>query len=351
MPTTTTTTNTTLPGPGLPNTTGGPDTPLDPTPITPTTSTASQGVLASNIVAPTATASNYNAAQTTVNEPKDTTAGQLQGILATNSPLLQQAKAAALGEMNNRGLLNSSMAVGAGYDAMVKNALPIASQDATTNFNANMANTQATNTANQFNAGVNTDVSKTNATLNQQAQAINQDQADKMSLANAQINTQNAQFNAAQTNDVLKANMDAQSKTQLANIEANYKALMQTSAGASDLYKQVVTNMTNILGSKDMNADAKQAAIQNQMQMLRSGLAIQGDIVSLDLAGTLDFSGLTGSGTNPGGAAGVAPNTQQVINSQNQQITDLTTKVNQLAAQLAAAPAPTYDYGGYSGGY
>lgn len=57
-------------------------------------------------------------------------ATQLQEITKQGSPLMQQAKTDALKLANRRGLVNSSMAVGASQDAALRTALPIASQDA-----------------------------------------------------------------------------------------------------------------------------------------------------------------------------------------------------------------------------
>ena len=80
-------------------------------------------------------------------DPNMTVQGQIKDILDPNSPLMKQAETQALQEMNERGLVNSSMAVGAAQDAMIQNALPIAQQDASTMFTAEVQNA---NTINQF---------------------------------------------------------------------------------------------------------------------------------------------------------------------------------------------------------
>ena len=75
--------------------------------------------------------------------PSQMVQGQLTNIIASDSPLIQQAKTGALQQMNQRGLINSSMAIGAGQDAVIRNALPIAQQDATTNANSAQFNANA----------------------------------------------------------------------------------------------------------------------------------------------------------------------------------------------------------------
>lgn len=72
---------------------------------------------------------------------------QLSDIMASDNPLMQQARTRALQAMNQRGTLNSSMATNAAETAMYDAALPIAQADAGTNASASSANTGY---ANQF---------------------------------------------------------------------------------------------------------------------------------------------------------------------------------------------------------
>jgi hypothetical protein len=63
----------------------------------------------------------------------------MENLLDRNSRYMKQAEADANKQMNKRGLLNSSMAVGAAQDARVRSALPIAAQDAQQAHAAEMA--------------------------------------------------------------------------------------------------------------------------------------------------------------------------------------------------------------------
>lgn len=74
-----------------------------------------------------------------------TVQGQTAGIIAAESPLMQQARGRAMQQMNERGLINSSLAAQAAQDAVMDRAIQIGSQDASTNassaqFNANQQN-------------------------------------------------------------------------------------------------------------------------------------------------------------------------------------------------------------------
>jgi len=160
-----------------------------------------------SIMAPT-----YNAEQVAVN-PQSTVAGQVQSIINQDSPLMQSAQTKALQESNQRGLVNSSMGVQAGRQAVINSALPIAMQDAQTNANAATANAGATNQARQFGAGA-------------------QLQAD---TANQQDTSQTNRFNAANAQQSYMQGAQFQQDEQMFNLDAAQKNLMQTSQYAQDV--------------------------------------------------------------------------------------------------------------------
>lgn len=64
--------------------------------------------------------------------PESTVAGQMEGLLAKESPYMQAARTKGLEHANSRGLLNSSLAGEASQKAAIESALPIAQQDAST---------------------------------------------------------------------------------------------------------------------------------------------------------------------------------------------------------------------------
>ena len=86
----------------------------------------------------------------TVNIPTDTVSGQLDAILAKDSPLMQSAGAQGAQAANSKGLLNSTMGVQAGQQAVINAALPIAQQDASTFSQQRLTNQGVSNTASQF---------------------------------------------------------------------------------------------------------------------------------------------------------------------------------------------------------
>lgn len=179
-----------------------------------------------------------------------TTSQQLAGILNKGGALMQQAATTGNQQAASRGLLNSSMGIQAAQNAVLSAATPIANADA-----------NAINSANQFNAQA-TNQTLTQNTQNQQAtNQFNAQQANAMST-----------WNAGQQNEAILKTMDVNSREQLMNIEANYKTLMQANSSASGMYEQMLKNLADIQGNKDMDANTKANAIQNQLTYLRTGM-------------------------------------------------------------------------------
>jgi hypothetical protein len=209
---------------------------------------------------------------------KQTVNGQLQGILAGNSPLLQQAETRALQQANAKGLVNSSMAVTAGQSALYDAALPIAQSDANLYASAAQTNANAQNSAGQFNASALNNAGQFNASAQNNTSQFN---------ASAQNTAENNAAGA--TNSFLQIQMQEENKLRLADIEASYKTLMQTNASAGELYQQSVKNITDLITNPDLDAEAKDAAITQQLGYLKDGMEMFGAINNLNLTSLLNF--------------------------------------------------------------
>ena len=372
---------------------------FDPAKVTPAGT-----VTPSTYQASTGTSTGYNAAQATATkwnpDDKSTVAGQLSGILSSNSPLLQQAQTRAAQSMNSRGLLNTSMAIGAGESALYDAALPIAQADAATfgsagKYNADVDNTtsqfntNATNTSSQFTAGAKNAQEQQNvAALNsassqnsQQTQAAGTTNANSANALQSQLLQTTAAQSAANADarnkavsqdataalqaglanqdtasktalaqyqgaiQVALANTDAQGKLQLqqisaatqqslAQIEATYKNQMQASQSAAQMYAQTVQNISNITMDKDLDSSAKQAAISQQIDMLKAGFQLQENVSGLDLGNVLNFSsGDLGAPTSV--------TTKPVTNATGTNDQGLIFSTNQNLVPKDTAPAPT----------
>lgn len=79
---------------------------------------------------------------TEVDANNETVEQRLSNLTSGSSRYVNQAKKDAMRNANSRGLINSTIAAGAGTDAAIRNALPIAQQDAKT-YSDNRVNNQA----------------------------------------------------------------------------------------------------------------------------------------------------------------------------------------------------------------
>lgn len=209
--------------------------PMSSTTAQPVPATASQGA--------------YNPAQ--VGDPakwtvdnNQTVSGQITQLIDQNSPLMEQARTNAKQAANQRGLVNSAMAVSAGESAAYQAALPIAQQDAETNARASSYNTEAQNQTNQFN------VTAQNTALSQGSQQ--QSQAD------------------------LQKELQ-QTELKFRQLELDNQLLLQTNAQAAELMNQATGVLNNILMNEKMDSRAKTAAsaqiyanLQDQLRLLQS---------------------------------------------------------------------------------
>jgi hypothetical protein len=84
---------------------------------------------------------------TEVNQETDTVQGQLKGLTSGSSAFVNLNENETARQSNSRGLINSTISRGAGREAAIKSAMPIATQDAKT-FSDNRTNNQ--NTENRF---------------------------------------------------------------------------------------------------------------------------------------------------------------------------------------------------------
>jgi len=270
--------------------------------LTPQAPTASNPAAAATTTVPTTAAvATYNPTKQTVS-PESLASNQLSAITATGSQLTDQAKAQAQAAANRRGLLNSSIAAEAGQQAVLNTALPLAQQNASTYANADTANAQYSNAAPQFNAAA-----QNTANLAGQQASLSQRLAEiqastTMSVADKQIAAQKAIADSENANkmqlqqlqsDTQKAlaNMDTDSKTKLAQIDADNRQLLQTNISAANIYAQYAQAVSQILQSKDMDAAAKQAAVDNQLAIMQQTLKAIGQVSGLDLSKYLQSAG------------------------------------------------------------
>ena len=174
---------------------------------------------------------------------------------------MQQAARIASQKANARGLINSSMAVGAAQDAVIGQAMTIAQADAAAYDRAmtNTANQQ--NAASQFGANASNQVALANQAATNEA--LKSTQQGTIALTDRQMST------AA---NLELAKLDSQTKMALTSMDARTKSLLQSNQSASNAYVQTVQNINQIQNNTQLNGTAKQKAIENQLALLQEQL-------------------------------------------------------------------------------
>lgn len=196
-----------------------------------------------------------------------TVANQLQGLMDPNNPLMQQARTQGLELANERGLMNSSIGESAAMNAEYAAAMPVAQADAATYAKAAGYNADQQNQAAMFNANA----------------------ANQAALAHLQAQTQTDLGYLDTQTKINLTNLSNDNAVKLSTIEAQYHTVMQADASAQALFSQVTQNIATISASKDMDEAAKQAAVDNQLLMLKNGMQVNGAISNLNLGDLLNF--------------------------------------------------------------
>ena len=212
---------------------------------------------------PTTTAVNYTPQAFKVT-PEQTVSGQIKNIIASGSPLMQQAETHAKNLMQQRGLINSSMAVGAAQGAVIGAAAPIATADAATYAKA------ASDTTTAQNAALAAGVTATNA-----ASTVNAQIAASTNLAEIQSST--SQEIAKLQSDTTLTAQDKQNQGQeiIADIKSNTTLTAQEKQNLSN---QVIAqlqsstslqiNTANITSAKDLQT--MQGQVQQQIANIQA---------------------------------------------------------------------------------
>jgi len=202
-------------------------------------------------------------------KPEGLVENRIAGILAKDSPLMQQARVNASQTMNQRGLLNSSLNTEAGQNAVISQAAPIANADAGA-INAAMTNTaNATNAASQFGAGALNTASSTNAQLLSTMNATN---------ANAVNAAENMKAQAENARSL--AFIDNNTKQSLAVLQAQNQQLLQANTNAGQMFTQTVQAIAAIMNDPNLDAATKTLNKDSLLNILNEGLRATSQISS-----------------------------------------------------------------------
>ena len=264
-----------------------------PTAATDTLSTAPAKNMTTSAAPAANTVSGYDPTVRQIDKTTGTVQGQVNSILATDSPLMQRARTLATQQMAGRGLVNSSMNAGAGVAAMTDKAIQIGTPDANAYNTAASENMAAKNTAGQVGA---TEANKFSlqtgqqkftaeqnvATQNFSAAQAQLDRAQQTALADKSVEAQKALQVAQQNFTEAQSALD---RTQQTNLQTGQQKFASGEA-ALDRAQQTTIAEKQIQSQKDLQTSqqtfttaqaaldrAQQTALQDDSQAAQSALA------------------------------------------------------------------------------
>lgn len=242
-----------------------------------------------------------------------TVESRLSGLLSQDSDYMQRAESKAMALSNRRGMLNSSISVGAAQGAAIDAALPIAQQDAAAFLEQQFLNQGYSNEAAKHLADASISRQNLQAGLEQSTSEFNQTNSlENQRLNQAAQNASNAAF-AAEQNKNNFATLSADLQSQLAQIDNDLAMNLEQLASTFDImqnldsvngsiYQQMVAEIGQILTNED-KVDVAQAKINNLLAAAGIEFAFSnGQEVSPNMLGD-DLGGGSGGGTNTGDPA------------------------------------------------
>ena len=254
-------------------------------------------------------------------DASDTVSGQMASILRDQGhPLNVQAQTFANQQANSRGLLNSDMAITAAQDAMYRNAMPIATQDASTSFAAKRQNSQQGLQAGTFNNELAGNIGMSNSSLGLQADTFNNELGARIGMNNTNIGANVGMFNndlaarvgmfntgAAKDIFINQSGLDlnkyiAELDTDTKLAVANVQAMANDSGIMGDLGRSTMAGITEIMLS-DKSADVKKEAVNSLMAASDSYVSLLNSFEGSfkKIAPLIDFSNESPNTANTGG--------------------------------------------------
>lgn len=213
-------------------------------------------------MSPTGAAKPPAAQQPRTVQPGETVQGQVDSILAKGGPLFDRARSLALEEFAGKGLVNSSMAIGAAQGAVMDKALEIAVPDAQIRSNAALQDDQQ-----QFQSGEASLDRDSQLKLRQLEEAGVNNRFDReLAMRDKQFNTEQAAQDrrlAQQQANALEQ-LGYQNKLNNENVPSNFAASVSSST---------MERVNTIMGDPNLDAAAKKNAIQNVIDYANSTMA------------------------------------------------------------------------------
>lgn len=208
-------------------------------------------------------------------DSNSTSIGQVNNILSKDSPFLKRAKTRAMQAANSRGLINSSIAAGAGEAAAIDASKDFAMHDASVyerqaNKNQDFSqrtdefNVTQSNDANQRNADRDNRANEFNSTLESGVNQRNADRATDVSKSNINSGLDKAKI----IQQEVLARLDNENANVLATLNKQYERIIYNDKNSSEAYQNAIQGISNVLANKDMTPEQQEEAAKTITTML-----------------------------------------------------------------------------------
>jgi hypothetical protein len=234
-------------------------------------------------------------------------------IISKDSELMQRAASRAEQQANARGLINSSMAIGAGQTAVLDAATDIAKQDANTFAQSAQFNADSNNKASMFNAGQSNqwDTNDLDRQFKKSERIAGQDftagenkidRSWKTAEANTDRVWQSGEKKAERDARIDEYKFNAQTNKELKELGFKYEKELNNDSGLDRQYGMYVEAVYKIDSDPNLDAAAKTKLKQDQANLFQGYAKLRG--LGLDL----DFgdSGTTVGPPAPSGSGSTA---------------------------------------------
>jgi hypothetical protein len=277
---------------------------------------------------------------TQVDAGQETVEERLNKLTATGSNYTNLAKQDAMRSANSRGLINSSMAAGAGTEAAIRSALPIAQQDAKTYTDTRLTNQ---NTENDF-------------LKNRQSADLNMETAAQASnLQRGEAKWQNELDMTRDTNstdlnkslEILQSSLRMDEEEFSTNLKTQAEQILSDAKFSDEIKLQYVNSINTIvrdtqqqitdIGLSDRTAEQQAIAIQLARDSRDAQVAVYQDLLSSfpDWQWSLDFTqGVQGAAGGAQGAVAANQATDQAARTAQRE-----PLIAQLRAMRASPPS------------
>jgi hypothetical protein len=223
--------------------------------------------------------------------PEQTVEQRAANLIQQDSPLMQQARGRAMQQMNERGLINSSLAQQASMEAVLGRAEGIAGADAATFARAGEFNTGQANAWNLAQQELSQDRYKFDRNLDQDMQKFgmdlefrNRQLAQSGSEFAKELTMRQDQFGQELAYKYATLQADADNRLALMEAENRYQAQLENDQAFNKQYQMYVDAIYQIDKDKDLGEEAKLQAKFQQARMLEDYARLRGLNLNMDFS-------------------------------------------------------------------